>query len=117
MAVGWVWVAVMVVVFPIMIAVGFRMLEFGDGGLSKERWTMVLSLIYASNILLAGLAMRALRQMRLGNEELIKRSREMEEKRAKDEALLGSIGEGIVVTDRNGKGELINQQHRKINRI
>ncbi len=34
----------------------------------------------------------------------------MEEKRAKDIALLGCLGEGIVVTDRNGNVEMINKQ-------
>jgi PAS domain S-box-containing protein len=38
----------------------------------------------------------------------------LEERRAKDEALLSSIGEGIVVTDRNGLVELINQRAEEL---
>jgi PAS domain S-box-containing protein len=38
------------------------------------------------------------------------RAKEMEEKQAKDKALLSSLGEGIVVTDRNGDVELINRE-------
>ncbi len=67
------------------------------------QWGVVVGLIYITNLLFAGLTLRSLRLAQ-------KKEKEVEEKRVKYEALLGSIGEGIVVTDQEGKVELINNQ-------
>jgi PAS domain S-box-containing protein len=68
-----------------------------------ENWGIALGLIFITNILFAFLTIRSLRQLR--------KSRDLLRLRAeKDNALLGSLGEGIVVTDKNGDVEMINKQ-------
>jgi PAS domain S-box-containing protein len=100
---GWLWVALLVVTFPVLVEVASRAVDL-------QRWGVLLALIFITNIVFTVLTLRSLRQLRISRDLLRRRTEEMEEKRAKDKALLGSLGEGIVVTDKNGKVELINEQ-------
>jgi PAS domain S-box-containing protein len=75
-----------------------------------ENWELALGLIYFANLVFAGVMLRSFRQVRESRDLLQKQTEELKEKGAKDQALLSSIGEGIVVTDRNGLVELINYQ-------
>jgi PAS domain S-box-containing protein len=100
---GWLWVLLLIVTFPVMVMALKETVDLETRGI-------VLGLIYISNIFFAALTLRSLRQLRTNRDLLRIRTEEMEEKRAKDVALLGCLGEGIVVTDRNGKVEMINKQ-------
>jgi PAS domain S-box-containing protein len=71
---------------------------------------VVWALIYVTSIAFGILAYRTLVQLRKSREQLKSRAGEIEATQAKESALLGSLGEGIVVTDRNGLVELINKQ-------
>jgi PAS domain S-box-containing protein len=106
---GGVWFSAMalIVVFPIVMAVAYWLLEIGgQTGLNNE-WVGVLGGVYGLNILLAFLTIKSLRRMS-------KSEKELGERAAKDEALLSSIGEGIVVTDKSGLVEKINPPAEKM---
>src|SRR3989304_9216387 len=98
----WLWIAVMVL-FTLLMFMTYRSLRL-------EGWGLMLVLIYATNLLFATLTLRSLKQLRISRDLLRLRAEEMEEKRAKEAALLSSLGEGIVVTNKNGDVEMINQQ-------
>ena len=105
----WLWLILVILMFPVLVIIYLSMRETGDNS-AVENWEIALGLIYFANLVFAGVMLRSLRVMRQSRDLLQKQTKELEEKRAKDQALLGSIGEGIVVTDRNGLVELINYQ-------
>jgi PAS domain S-box-containing protein len=90
-------------VFPALMFVAYRTVKL-------EVWWVILAIIYVTNILFAALTLRSLRQLKVSRDLLTTNAVEAEEKRAKEEALIRSLGEGIVVTDKNGDVELINHQ-------
>jgi PAS domain S-box-containing protein len=104
----WLWLLTLVIVYPVLIFVGYKVMQMG-GVYEIERWKWVMILIYATNLVFALIIFRVLNQTRVSDELLVSRTAELEEKRAKDEALIGSIGEGVVVTDQNGLIEIINK--------
>jgi PAS domain S-box-containing protein len=100
---NWMWIVGFAIVLSGLVLVALGVVDI-------ERWGVMLMLIYVSNILFAGLTLRSLYQLRVNRELLKNKALEMEEDRAKDRALLGGLGEGIVVTDGNGDVELINHE-------
>ncbi len=105
----WLWILLLVLLLPVVLLVMFRSAVIEDL-LGMDHWGWLIGIVYAVNLCLAVLTLRSLRQLRQGRDLLRDQKIELEEKSAKDAALLGSIGEGIVVTDRNGLVELINYQ-------
>jgi len=104
---AWVWVVTWVVVFPFMIYFAWEVMQ-------SDRWGWLLIIIYFTNMFFAWLTLKSLRELRLNRDLLASKARQMEERRAKEEALLGSLGEGIVVTDQNGDVERINRQAEEL---
>jgi PAS domain S-box-containing protein len=103
------WMVFAALILPVLVIIYLSIRETGDNE-TIENWEIALGLLYFANLLFAGIMLRSMKIMREGRDLLKKQTDELEEKRAKDQALLSSIGEGIVVTDRNGNVEMINKQ-------
>ncbi|HBC72546.1 MAG: PAS sensor protein [Candidatus Amesbacteria bacterium GW2011_GWB1_47_19] len=99
---AWIWVLIPLLL--IQATVGLAVQVLGKWGLfmAGDEWRWILAGIYVLNSGMAILTLRSLRKERLQKMESIR-------EQAKDEALLASIGEGIVVTDKNGLIEMINK--------
>lgn len=89
------WISVLIVV-PVFLLIGYWIFKI-------ENWGLALGLIFVTNLLFALLTLRSLRQVRASRDLLNVRAQ-------RDNALLASLGEGIVVTDKNGDVEMINKQ-------
>src|SRR3990172_9199278 len=103
----WMLTLSLIFVFPIVMAVAYWLLELGSQSGMGNEWVGVLGVVYGLNILLAYLTIKSLRRM-------TKSEKELGERAAKDEALLSSIGEGIVVTDESGLIDKINPPAEKM---
>lgn len=99
---SWLWVFVSLLLAQVFVGVAVQLIGRSWTLSIGEEWRYLVAFVYLMNFFMAIVALRTLRKERhlriLASEE-----------QAKDEALLASIGEGTVVTDRLGQIQMINK--------